>query len=169
MSPHAAEHGLRRRLKGCDEKVMSDTFLLAGRSIAHAGSLFLTPPMINASGIVPCLPTPPHPPPSIRAPHHGTQRGCKSCEKRKKKAHECTCIIICGVCACVCVYPKDLQSVHVYRYMQGERDIKRFVRQSVSDDERKEFYSSSGGAAFQNGAVHSQCFLEKLCGPSSMR
>lgn len=100
MSPHAAEHGSRRRLKGCDEKVMSDTFLLAGRSIAHAGSLFLTPPMINASGIVPCLPIPPHPPSGHRITEHSV--GAKAVKKRKKKAHECTCIIICGVCACVC-------------------------------------------------------------------
>lgn len=83
MSPHAAEHGLRRRLKGCDEKVMSDTFLLAGRSIAYAGSLFLTPPMINASGIVPCLPIPPLPPSMHRITEHSV--GAKAVKKERKR------------------------------------------------------------------------------------
>lgn len=80
-----------------------------------------------------------------RITSHGV--GAKAVEKKRKKMHVGAPVSH----SVVCVNQTDLQSVHVYGYMHGERDIKQFVRQSVSDDESKEFYSSSGGAAFQRG------------------
>lgn len=74
---------------------------------------------------------------------HGV--GAKAVEKEKKKMHVSAPVSH----SVVCVNQTDLQSVHVYSYMHGERDIKQSIRQSVSDDESKEFYSSSDGAAFQ--------------------
>lgn len=98
---------------------------------------------------------PPHPAPPAPAARRRAQRWCRNCSKerrrrKRRRGKRKERLISAPVRYFVpCVFDGSSKRPRADRCKRGERDIKRLGRHSLSSDERKEFYPSSGGAVFQ--------------------